>query len=114
MATADECRTALERLLGRLDDLDPTDREAHLVDRAVSCTVNDLGVTFLAQLGPAGAGPVTVANGSASGAHIRLSTGSDDLVALAADPGSFGRAWLSGRLKVQASLFDLLRLRKLL
>jgi predicted lipid carrier protein YhbT len=114
MATADECRAALEGLLGRLDDLDPADREAHLVDRAISCTVKDLGVTFLTQLGPAGAGPVTVANGSASDAHIRLSTASDDLVALAADPGSFGRAWLSGRLRVQASLFDLLRLRKLL
>jgi hypothetical protein len=114
MATADECRVALESLLGRLDDLDPADREAHLVDRAVSCTVNDLGVTFLTRLGPTGAGPVTVANGSGSEAHIRLTTGSDDLIALAADPGSFGRAWLSGRLKVHASLFDLLRLRRLL
>jgi len=71
-------------------------------------------VTFLTRLGPAGAGPVTVANGSGSEAHIRLTTRSDDLVALAADPGSFGRAWLSGRLKVNASLFDLLRLRRLL
>jgi hypothetical protein len=114
MATAEECRVALEGLLGRLDDLDPADREAHLVDRDVSCTVDDLGVTFLTRLGPDGAGPVTVANGSASQAHIRLTTASDDLVALAADPGSFGRAWLSGRLKVHASWWDLLRLRKLL
>jgi hypothetical protein len=114
MATAEECRAALEGLLGRLDDLDPAHREAHLADRAVSCTEDDLGVTFLTQLGPAGAGPVTMANGSASQAHIRFTTDSDDLVALAGDPGSFGRAWLSGRLKVHASLFDLLRLRKLL
>jgi predicted lipid carrier protein YhbT len=114
MATAEECRQALESLLGRLADLDPADREAHLVDRVISCTVDDLGVTFVTHLGPDGAGPVTVANGSDGPAQVRFTTKSDDLIALAADPGSIGRAWLSGRLKVQASIFDLLRLRKLL
>jgi hypothetical protein len=36
------------------------------------------------------------------------------LLALAEDPGSFGRAWLSGKLKIEASILDLFRLRKLL
>ncbi|HEY6278900.1 MAG TPA: hypothetical protein VIX86_21515 [Streptosporangiaceae bacterium] len=117
MATADECRAALESLTGRIHDMDPADREAYLVDRDISCTVNDLGVTFLTRLGPGGAGPVTVANGSdgqAGAAQVRFTTSSDDLVALAADPGTFARAWLSGRLKIHASLTDLLRFRKLL
>jgi hypothetical protein len=35
-------------------------------------------------------------------------------VAVAADPASFMKAWLSGRLKVQGSVLDLLHLRKLL
>jgi SCP-2 sterol transfer family len=114
MATAEECRQALESLIGELDGLDPADRAAHLVDRVISCKVEDLGVTFVARLGPDGASPVTVANGSDGPAQVRFTTKSDDLVALAADPGSIGRAWLTGRLKVQASLSDLLRLRKLL
>jgi len=114
MATAEECRQALESLTGRLQELDPADREAHLVDRVISCKVSDLGVTFVTHLGPDGAGPVTVANGSDGPAQVRFTTKSDDLVALAADPGSIGRAWLTGRLKVEASIFDLLRLRKLL
>jgi len=114
MATAEECRLALESLTGELDGLDPADRAAHLVDRVISCKVEDLGVTFVTRLGPDGASPVTVANGSDGPAQVRLTTKSDDLVALAADPGSFGRAWLTGRLKVHASLSDLLRLRKLL
>jgi hypothetical protein len=114
MATAEECRQALDSLLGRLADLDPADREANLVDRVISCTVDDLGVTFVTHLGPDGAGPVTVANGSDGPAQVRFTTKSDDLVALAADPGGIGRAWLTGRLKVEASIFDLLRLRKLL
>jgi predicted lipid carrier protein YhbT len=114
MATAEECRQALDSLLGRLAELDPADKEAHLVDRVISCKVSDLGVTFVTHLGRDGAGPVTVANGSDGPAQVRFTTKSDDLVALAEDPGSIGRAWLTGRLKVEASIFDLLRLRKLL
>jgi hypothetical protein len=114
MATAEECQQALESLLGRLADLDPEERKAHLVDRVISCKVDDLGITFVSHLGPDGAGPVTVANGSDGPAQVRFTTKSDDLVALAADPGSIGRAWLTGRLKVEASIMDLLRLRKLL
>jgi hypothetical protein len=53
---------------------------------------------------PAGADP----------ANIRFRTQSDELIAIAADPGRFARAWLTGRIKVEASLGDVLRLRKLL
>ena len=114
MATAEECRQALESLTAQLSNMDPADRAAYLVDRSVSCTVEDLGITFLTHLGPGGAGPVTLANGSDGQAQVRFTTKSDDLVALAANPGSIGRAWLTGRLKVQASIFDILRLRKAL
>ena len=114
MATAEECRLALESLTGRIQDMDPADRAAHLVDRVISCEVDDLGVTFMTRLGPDGAAPVTVVNNLDGQAQVRFTTKSDDLVALAADPGSMGRAWLTGRLKVEASIMDLLRLRKLL
>jgi len=114
MATAEECRLALESLLGHIRDLDPEERAANLVDREISCKVEDLGITFVTRLGPDGASPVTMANGSDPEAQVRFTTKSDDLVAIAEDPGSFGRAWLTGRLKVQASFLDLLRLRKLL
>jgi predicted lipid carrier protein YhbT len=105
---------ALESLTGRILDMNPADRATHLVDRAVSCKVDDLGVTFITRLGPDGATPVTVANGSDGQAQVRLTTKSDDLLAIAEDPGSFGRAWLTGRLKIEASVLDLFRLRKLL
>ena len=114
MATADECRTALESLTGRISDMDAKDREAHLIDRTLSCRVPDLGVTFLTRLGPHGAEPVRqAANGSAP-AQVRFTADSDVVVAIAGDPGSFMRAWLSGKLKVQGSIFDLLHLRKLM
>jgi predicted lipid carrier protein YhbT len=114
MATAEECRQALESLVGQIKEMDPADRAAYLVDRDISCKVSDLGVTFVTRLGPDGASPVTLANGSDVQAQVRFTTKSDDLLALAEDPGSIGRAWLTGRLKVEASIFDLLRLRKVL
>jgi hypothetical protein len=114
MATAEECRKALESLTGRLSEMSPEERAAHLIDRVLSCTVSDLGITFLTRLGPDGAGPVTEATAADPPAQIRFTTKSDDLLVLAEDPGSIARAWLTGRLKVDASLFDLIRLRKLL
>ena len=47
-------------------------------------------------------------------ADIRLTGNSDDVIALSATPANIARMWLSGRVKVQASMRDLLALRKLL
>jgi hypothetical protein len=113
MATAEECRQALEDLTGRISEMDPADRQAHLVDRLISCKISDLGVTFVTRLGPDGATPVREANGSEA-PQVRFTAKSDDLIAIAGDPGSIARAWLTGRLKVEASIWDLLRLRKVL
>jgi predicted lipid carrier protein YhbT len=114
MATADECRKALESLTARISQMDAKDRAAHLADRTLSCRVTDLGVTFVTRLGPAGADMVKEAADGDAPAQVRFTAKSDDVLAIAADPGSFARAWLTGRLKVEGNLFDLLRLRKLM
>jgi predicted lipid carrier protein YhbT len=113
VATAEECRQALEKLTSQIADMDPKDRDAFLADRELSCTVTDLGVTFLTHIRPDGASPVTVANGSDPPAQVRFSVNSDDLVAIADDPSLFIRFWLTGRLKAHASFSDILRLRKI-
>jgi len=114
MATFEECRKALETLAGRISELDADARATHLADRSMSVTVTDLGVTFVTQLGMDGAGPVTEAAPGADRANVRFRTSSGELIAVAADPGRFARAWLTGRVRVDASLSDILRLRKLL
>ncbi|MBO0834652.1 MAG: SCP2 sterol-binding domain-containing protein [Actinobacteria bacterium] len=114
MATAEECRAALESLTGRIADLDARDRAAHLLDRTLSCRVPDLGVTFVTRLGPHGADTITLADDSTPRAQVRFTADSDDVVAIAADPGSFLRAWVAGRLKVQGNVLDLLHLRRLM
>src|SRR5580692_11557940 len=92
MATVEECRKALESLAGRISQLDPETRAAHLADRSMSVTVTDLGVTFVTQLGVDGAGPVTEAPAGADPANIRFRTQSDELIAIAAVPCRFDRA----------------------
>jgi putative sterol carrier protein len=47
-------------------------------------------------------------------ADIRLTMSSDDLMALTAGELSFAPAWASGRIKLEAGLRDMLRLRSLL
>jgi hypothetical protein len=113
MATAEECRTALEQLTGRIADMDAKDRARHLADRTMSLRVPDLGVTFLTRLGPHGAEPVRQVENGAS-AQVRFIADSEVVVAVSTDPGRFMRAWLSGKLKVQGSVLDLLELRKLM
>jgi predicted lipid carrier protein YhbT len=114
MATAEECQTALESLTGRIAEMDAKDRAAHLLDRTLSCRVPDLGITFLTRLSPNGAEPIRQVGNGAPPAQVRFTADSDVIVAIAADPGSFMRAWLTGRLKVQGNVLDLLHLRKLM
>jgi predicted lipid carrier protein YhbT len=114
MATAEQCRAALESLTGRIAQMDAKERAAHLANRTLSCQVTDLGITFMTKLGADGAGPVTQVPDGAPAAQIRFAAKSDEVLAVAADPGSFARAWLTGKLKVEGNMLDLLRLRKLL
>jgi hypothetical protein len=114
MATAEECRMALESLIGRIAEMDAEVRQAKLIDRTLSCRVSDLGITYLTRIGPHGADPIKEADRSSPAAQIRFTARSDDVVAISKDPGSFARAWLSGRLKVEGSFLDLLHLRRLL
>lgn len=114
MATADECRKALEGLTGRISDMDAASRAAYLEDRTLSCEIRDLGVTFVTRLGPKGADPIREATDGEDPAQVRFVADSDVVVSVGSDPASFARAWLTGRLKVHGSVLDLVRLRKLI
>lgn len=114
MATADECQVALERLTGRITEMDAREREAKLLDRTLSCHITDLDVTFLTRLSPEGADPVRRAADGSPRAQVRFAADSETVVAIAGDPHGFMRAWLSGKLKVSGGVLDLLHLRRLL
>lgn len=112
MATVEECQAALERLAGRLGEVDHSVKEQHALDRSLSCQVPDLGVTFAGRLRDGHLQDITT--DSPGKAQIRLTMNSDDLVALTAGELSFASSWARGRIKVEASMIDLLKLRSML
>ena len=115
MATLPECEQALQSLVDRLADVPDDIRSKYVVSRTVSCRVPDLDVVFLARLGEYGLEELRCLAGSdPTGAQVRLSARSDDLLQLVAGELSPPGAWATGRLKVEASVLDLLKLRSFL
>ena len=114
MASAEECREALQALSGRLTEMSPADRASYFGERSMSCHVTDLGVTFLATFTDQGAEPIKEVGPDEPPADIKLTANSDDVVSLAATPANIARMWMAGRVKIQASIRDLLALRRLL
>ena len=112
----------MERLAGRLAEIDREARERHVLDRTLSCRVPDLGVVFFGRLRDGGLHDIrgerhrdpNSASTAARQAQIGFTVGGDDLLALVDGELGFARAWATGRLRVDASLADLLRLRRLL
>ncbi|HYT09768.1 MAG TPA: SCP2 sterol-binding domain-containing protein [Mycobacteriales bacterium] len=112
MATVEECEAAMHRLAERMRSPDAADARSKVLDRSVTCHLRDLDVTFAGQLRDGeiqDIRQVDTPNG-----QIKLAMTSDDLLALVDGSLSFARAWASGRLKVDASFMDLIKLRTLL
>jgi hypothetical protein len=115
MATVEECRAALRKLAEQFDEVDAETKAKHVVERTVSCHVPDLGTTFYGRIHHGGLEPFDTPPGSEPPeADIRLTIASDDLVSLVDGELDMARAFLSGRVKIDASLGDLFRLRRLL
>jgi predicted lipid carrier protein YhbT len=113
MATVDEARAALKRMATRLTDVDPGELAKHVVERTISCRVPDLEVVFLTRIHQGGLDDFQLVD-TPDRAQVRLTVNSDDLVALANDELAVTKAWATGRLKIEASIGDLLRLRRIL
>lgn len=108
MATLEQCQEAVEGLAARMR---ASDGKAGLGDRSLSCHVPDLGVTFSGRLRDGELVDVTTA--TADRAQIRLTASSDDLVALTSGELDVMQAWLGKRIKIEASMLDLIRLKSI-
>ncbi|MGP2441987.1 sterol-binding protein [Streptomyces sp. JW3] len=115
MATIEECRAALEKLAENMRGAEDDVRAASELDRSVSCHITDLDVTFAGRMTD-GVIDVrdTLTGVPREKADIRLAMTGDDLVALVDGELNFAKAWGSGRVRLEAGLRDLFRLRKLL
>ena len=111
MATVEQCREALLGVAARLA-ADPEAAARVDLDRSLACHIKDLDAYFHGRL--RGGTIVDLTDGDDAKAQIRLTVGSDDLLALVDGQLNFATAWASGRVSVKAGFTDLLKLRKLL
>lgn len=115
MASEQECERAVQTLVDRFAALDPEVRRKHAMNRTVSCRVPDLDLVFLARLDGEELQELRCTSGTdTESAQIRLTTDSDDLVALLDGELAPPVAWATGQLKIEAGVLDLLKLRTLL
>ncbi|MFI0966961.1 SCP2 sterol-binding domain-containing protein [Streptomyces sp. NPDC021080] len=115
MATTEECRTALDKLSDNMAGADGDVRAAAALDRSLSCRITDLDITFVGRLKGGRIEVLDTLQGPPpERAQIRLTMKGDDLVSMVNGELNFAKAWGSGRVKLEAGLRDLLRLRTLL
>ncbi|MFC6083387.1 SCP2 sterol-binding domain-containing protein [Sphaerisporangium aureirubrum] len=115
MASVDECRAALDKLAEQFGELDQETRSKHVVDRTLSCRITDLDVTFFGRIHQDGLEAFTdVPPSDGRPADVRIRVASDDLLSMVNGELDMAKALFGGRVKIDASLSDLFRLRKLL
>lgn len=110
MATAEACEQALHTLADRLAASAPTRRRADF-DRSLSCTLTDLEVVFTGRLRDGQL--VDIARSTNGDAEVRLTLTSDDLLALVDGDLAMSQALATRRIRVDAGVRDLLRLRSI-
>ena len=109
MATVEECETAFHELASRLAAADASTKQKAAFDRSMSCTLPDLKIIFAGQLHNGKL--LDIRQVDKPDAQVRLTMTSDDLLKLVAGDLNMGSAWATGRVKVDAGVFDLLKLR---
>lgn len=109
MATVAECEKALHQLAERFTGAGDDTRRKVAFDRTLSCRLTDLDMIFGGRLQDGSLSDIRQVSDPT--AQVRLTMASDDLLALVDGRLAMATAWATGRLKLDASVLDLLRLR---
>ncbi len=109
MATIEECERAFHDLAEMLAGADGDKRQKAVLDRSLTCKLRDLDVIFAGELRDGGLHDIRQVE--RADAQIRLTMRSDDLIELTAGNLNFATAWATGKVRVDANVFDLLKLR---
>lgn len=109
MATVGECEQAFRGLADKLAAADPDARKKAAFDRTLACTLRDLDVIFAGRLHDGTLSDIRQVN--TADAQVRMTMTSDDLLKLVDGELNMASAWASGRVKIDASVLDLLKLR---
>ncbi|WP_017573048.1 SCP2 sterol-binding domain-containing protein [Nocardiopsis halotolerans] len=116
MSSIDACLAGIEKVNQRILARSEEERRKHIRERSLSVVTPDLETAFDMRLTLDGLVDVTPRplERPASRPQVRITVDSDDLVALAEDRMDAAKAIFGRRVKVDASVGDLMRLRKLL
>jgi hypothetical protein len=113
VATKPEVERQLAALMARLDGNEANVRSAIPSRKVLRCYVPDLDATWYSVVDDGHVSPPTEASPDGP-ADITLTVASNDLVDLVSGRVSFLSAFTAGKVRVDASIVDLLRLRSLL
>ncbi|WP_017611385.1 SCP2 sterol-binding domain-containing protein [Nocardiopsis xinjiangensis] len=115
MSSIDACLDGFALINRRILERSQQERERRIDERTVAVIVPDLGTTFRLRLTVEGlTEPTHHPTGAAPGpVQVTVTVGSDDLVAIAEDRLSAKLALVTRRVKINASLGDMLRMRSL-
>ena len=111
VASVVECEQAFQTLADRLARADQSTRKKAALDRTLSCRLRDLDVVFAGRIHDGLLTDVTRSDDAT--AQVRMTMDSDDLLQLVGGTLNMAAAWASGRVKIDASMLDLLRLRSI-
>ncbi|WP_306371262.1 SCP2 sterol-binding domain-containing protein [Nocardiopsis sp. CC223A] len=116
MNSIDACLEGIAKLNEQILAEPEAERRKVIVERSVSVLVPDLATVFDMRLTADGLSDIThrPENAPAPRPQVHITVSSDDLVDLADGRLDPARAILTRRVKVDASMGDLLRMRKLL
>lgn len=112
MATADEVEATLTQLMDRFERLQEPYRSILPSRRTVEAVFHDIDRTYHASWRRGELSELR--KGPADDADIRVSLTSDDLMAMADGELRFRKAYATDRVRIEASMTDLLRLRSAL
>ncbi|WP_121188314.1 SCP2 sterol-binding domain-containing protein [Nocardiopsis sp. Huas11] len=116
MSSIDACLAGIAKVNERILERPSQERRRHIRERSVSVRVPDLDTVFDMRLTQDGLVDVThrPTDTAAPKAQVVVTVDSDDLVDLAEDRMDYAKALFSRRVRVEASVSDLLRMRKLI
>ena len=112
MATIEQVEATIGHLIGRLGRVDPSYRAMLPARRTIEAYCTDLGLIYHAYWR---SGKLSeLHEGAADRPDIRIEVASEDLMLLAIGDLDFREAYATQRVRIDASMTDLLRLRAVL
>jgi predicted lipid carrier protein YhbT len=113
VATPQEVDRTLKTLVKRLDGADLDGASLPEATRSIFVLIPDLQLTYTAEYSGGRIRKLKVVKSVSGRADVKITVGSDELVALADGKSSLPMALLFGRIRVDANARDLLLLRQL-